>query len=395
MKANQWQYLPLRNVDTVTTALNFSTPDCHVIGGCDVYTTKAAGGDKKLYKNIENNLESQYESLARLSNSLSPPYQGPRSTASDDGKGSEKDGQSAGSKRYRSVGIPDVDLARASPFGPLSQITARRTFAYLIATLNASHPDYDFSHTLRPVDFKKERNLGRIMAKIDNTMQNLRPRPQGYQGTSYLSPPSTHPHSAPFISNVNSDVWSSKMWSLIDKEMGLKTCEKYSYVPEADIFAGEENSLWSMHYFFFNKEKKRVCYFYLRALSVISHSPVSQPSYTNNRSRHKHGQSHRRRSNVTVGEGAHKRASYWLGPLQNGDVETLGYEDDDDEIIDEPNDDEVEVPYMDLDDIRSNLADGLYEYDDDEIDDSWADQRWKRHRRMRAVSEEVGEAMEI
>ena len=57
-KANAPQYLPLRDFDTVTNALNFSTPDCHVIGGCDVYTTKAAGGDKKLYKDIENSLES-------------------------------------------------------------------------------------------------------------------------------------------------------------------------------------------------------------------------------------------------------------------------------------------------------------------------------------------------
>ena len=37
---------------------------------------------------LENSLESQYESLVRLSNSLSPPYR----TASDDGRGSERDG---------------------------------------------------------------------------------------------------------------------------------------------------------------------------------------------------------------------------------------------------------------------------------------------------------------
>lgn len=354
-----------------------------------MYTTKAAGGDKKLYKNIESNLESQYESLARLSNSLSPPYQGPRSAASDDGKGSDKDVQNGVGKRYRSVGIPDIDITRASPFGPLSQIAARRTFAYLIATLNASHSDYDFSHTLRPTDFKKERNLARIMGKIDTTLQNLRPRPQGYQGTTYLSPPSAYSYSAPLISNINSDVWSSKMWALVDKEMGLKQCEKYSYTPDADIFAGEENSLWSLHYFFFNKEKKRVCYFYLRALSVISHSPVHQPSYLHSKNR-----SQRKRSNVTLGEGAHKRASYWLGPSENIDTSSYG-DDDDDEFIEEPNDDEVEVPYMDLDDIRSNLADGLYSYDDDDEDDSWADQRWARQRGMRAVSEEVGESMEI
>ena len=386
-RANISQYLPLRNIDTVTTALNFSTADCHVIGGCDVYTTKAAGGDKKLYKNIESNLESQYEGLARLSNSLSPPYHGPRSSASDDGKGSEKGVPNGINKRYRSVGVPDLDPAHASPFGPLSQITARRTFAYLIATLNASHSDYDFSHTLKPVDFKKERNLGRMMGKIDTTLQNLRPRPQGH----YLSPPSAFAPAAPLISNVNSDIWSSKMWALIDAEMGLKQCEKYSYAPDADIFSGEENSLWSLHYFFFNKEKKRVCYFYLRALSVIGHSPVFQPSYVQRSSRTKNG---RRRGNVSVGEGAHKRASYWLGAGEEIDTASYG-DDDDDEFIEEPNDDEVEVPYMDLDDIRSNLAEGVGFYDEDDVDDTWADQRWKRRRGMRAVSEEVGESMEI
>ena len=55
-----------------------------------MYTTKAAGSDKKLYKNIDNRLESQYESLVRLSASLSPPA---RSVASDDGKDVEKDGK--------------------------------------------------------------------------------------------------------------------------------------------------------------------------------------------------------------------------------------------------------------------------------------------------------------
>jgi len=31
-----------------------------------------------------------------------------------------------------------------SPFGPLDQTASRRTFFYLIATLNAVFPDYDF-----------------------------------------------------------------------------------------------------------------------------------------------------------------------------------------------------------------------------------------------------------
>src|ERR1700712_4790724 len=142
------KFLPLRDFDDVTSALNFDTPDCHVLGGCDLYTTKAAGSDKKLYRNIENSLESQYESLLKLSASVSPPHD---------------------------AAEPVVNLSRSSAFGPMSQVPSRRTFAYLIATLNASHPDYDFSHILRPADFRKERSLKTVINTIDSTLLNLRP----------------------------------------------------------------------------------------------------------------------------------------------------------------------------------------------------------------------------
>ena len=373
----------------MTNALNFSTADCHVIGGCDVYTTKAAGGDKKLYKDIENSLESQYENLVQLSVSLSPPAR----TASEDGKGSEKEGSRG--KRGRSVNVPDINLSRASPFGPLSQITARRTFAYLIATLNASHPDYDFSHTLRPSDFRKERSLRTIMHQIDSTLHNLRPR---QQPSAYLAPPTSKylSHSAP-VNSLGGEIWNPKMWTLIDKEMGLRQCEKYTFLPDDDPFDGEEGGLWSMHSFFFNKEKKRVCYLYLRALSVISHSPVHAPAYP---FRPKLVQ--RKASSVaSVGEGAGKRASYWLGNRAGIDSESYGDDDDDEMIIEEPNDDEVEVPYMDLDDIRSDLVDGggFYGYnvqDEDLVDDyGYWDGGWMPSGRVRGASEEVAGMMEM
>ena len=382
--ANYLQYLPLRAFDTVTNALNFSTQDCHVIGSCDVYTTKAAGGDKKLYKNIENDLESQYESMVRQSTSLSPPYR----AASDESKASDKD--SGRSMRGRSVGIPDISLSWVSPFGSLNKITARRTYAYLIATLNASHPDYDFSHTLRPTDFKKERDLPTVMHKIDSTLQNLRPR------QLYLAPPSTHMHVSKSASaSAGADLWNPRMWNVIDKEMDLKKCEIYTYDPEEDPFDGEEGAVWSMHYLFFNKVKKRVCYIYIRGLSVISHSPVYAPMYLH-RSRF---DAQRKASSVSVGEGAGKRASYWLGSkVLQGEVDTESYGDDDDDemIITEPNDDEVEVPWMDLDDIRSDLADGYYSYDNtDDIDDSFMDEVWKPQPSVRGISEEIGASMDM
>ena len=372
--ANKTQYLPLQEIDTITNAINFSTQDCHVIGTCDIFTTKAAGGDKKLYKNIENHLGEQYESVVRSSASLSPPHR----ATSDDGKGSEK--SASMTQRGGSVGLTNIGYAdlQSTPFGPLSKITARRTFAYLIATLNASHSDYDFSGVAKPSDFYRERRLSKVTKGIDDTLNNFRPKQSGMYNSEYLMPPPSAPRLPSVLTKNGNEVWSPRMWQLIDKEMGLKECEVYCYDPANDPFVGEDTPLWSMHYFFFNKEKKRVCYFYLRCLSIMSHSPVYNHSYINQA---KPKKSKSRKSHVSVGEGAGKRASYWLGDRRLDDsIETGGYDDDDDEmILEEPEDDEYEVPHMDLDEIRSELADGYYEPDDDvEIDDeAWADEGWK------------------
>jgi hypothetical protein len=230
------KFIPIRDFDLVTQALNFTTPDLDVIGGCDLYTTKAAGGDKKLYKNIENGLEAQYNSNLQFSNSLSPPQ--------------------------AHLLAPSLNLSRSSPFGNLGMISSRRTYAYLIATLNASHPDYDFSHLLRPTDFKRERHLRTVMNTLDTTMYNLRPRPV----------------SSTFL-NASQGYWSPGIWRLIDQQMTLKECSIYRYAPEEhDLFEDEdEGAIWSMHYFFFNKARKRVCYLYLRGISVLSHSPSETP----------------------------------------------------------------------------------------------------------------------
>ncbi|EMF16983.1 repressor of RNA polymerase III transcription MAF1 [Sphaerulina musiva SO2202] len=374
------KYLPVREIDIVTNALNFSTPDTHLIGGCDMYTTKAAGGDKKLYKNIENSLESQYESLVRLSASLSPPRHAP----SDDGHGSER---IESRRRGCTVEAPEIDLSRASPFGPLSQITARRTFAYLIATLNASHPDYDFSRLLRPSDFNKQRSLRSMMHKLDSTLQHLRPRQT--TTSNYLVPSSSLSSSAP--GPGGNDIWNQNMWRLIDKEMGLRQCEKYTYDPEDDPFDGDEGAIWSMHYFFFNKEKKRVCYIYLRAFSVISHSPL-QAAIT----LHRPKPASRKVSSLSVGEGAEKRAAFWLSSDMLRSIDTISYgEDDDDEMIEvhDDDDDESEVPPFDLEDFRNGLSDGSFSYSVDEYAGE-SDNDWTS-RELRDMSEEIVSNMDM
>jgi hypothetical protein len=226
-----------------------------------------------------------------------------------------------------------------------------------------------------------------MMNNIDSTLQNLRPRQTA--AANHLSPTSLS-SSAPAASSIGQEIWNQTMWRLIDKEMGLRYCEKYSYQPDDDPFDGDEGAIWSIHYFFFNKEKKRVCYVYLRGFSVISHSPVSAAT-TLLRSNPVPRQS----SSLSAGEGAGKRASYWLGNdlLQRGIDTTSFGDDDDDEAL--PDDDEVEIPFMDLDDIRSHLVDGRYSDTIDEDDEEYEEDSWKAAQCVRGLSEEIGDSMEL
>jgi len=272
-----------------------------VVGGCDLYTTKAAGADKKLYKAIEQSLETQYASLLSFSAGLSPS---------------------------QAVGAAEaLNLSRASPFGSLSQSSARRTFAYLIATLNASHSDYDFSHLLRPTDFRREKSLKRVLNTLDTTLYNLRPRPSSSFSLS------TGPSWSTGISNSapppspGKEVWNPRMWRLIDKEMSLKDCSIWCYSPEEDPYDGEEGAIWSFNYFFFNKARKRVCYIYLRGLSIIGHDSGSKTPVKLKRS-----------ADLDWGldePTSSKRARYWLGDLAADATSEWADDDEESEVREE------------------------------------------------------------
>ncbi|CAK7563803.1 MAG: RNA polymerase III-inhibiting protein maf1 [Sporothrix epigloea] len=254
------KFIPLRNFDVVTSALNFDTPDCHVTGGCDLYTTKAAGSDKKLYKDIDKSLESQHAALLKLGASLSPPQ--------------------------REEMAASQILSRSSPFGNLAEISSRRTFAYLIATLNASHPDYDFSHVLRPADFRRERNLRKVMSLIDSTLSNV--RPNSLVLDSALASMGASVGSSSAASTASSPLWGPQTWALINKEMHLQDCTVFSYQPDNNPFDEEDGAIWSMHYFFFSKALKRVAYLYVRGVPIMPHSPQLLPRYHQRRMSHQH-----------------------------------------------------------------------------------------------------------
>ncbi|MCJ1308819.1 RNA polymerase III-inhibiting protein maf1 [Agyrium rufum] len=353
------KYLLIRDFDDVTNALNFDTADCHVTGGCDIYTTKAASADKKLYKNIESSLESQYESLLRFSASL-PAEQA-------------------------AAAAPSLNLSRSSPFGPLSQISSRRTFAYLVATLNASHSDYDFSNVLRPTDFRRERYLKGVMNTLDTTLYNLRPRPSAGGGQLHWSSAITQ--SGPPTPG-GGHPWGSRMWRTIDQEMTLRECSIYSFAPEEDIYEGEESALWSYDFFFFNKARKRVCYIYLRGMSIISHSPAMMQNAPES--------PYKRRARALTGEsesefaGASKRARYWLGDRAEKADREWGEDYDESELMDTLNVEETKaskrVPYDGEEKLGSEHSSPPL---------SPSPERSRSKSTVRGISEDIVENMEI
>lgn len=384
-----FQFLPLRDFDVVASALNFDTPDCHVTGGCDLYTTKAAGSDKKLYKNIDKSLESQHEAMLKFGASLSPPQRS------------------------------SLNLSRSSPFGPLSEISSRKTFAYLIATLNASHPDYDFSHVLRPADFKRERPLRKVMVNLDTTLRSARPNAPptvDFPITAFLTQNTKKAKRAaaaaadmgsspPAVSGTQSPPWGPHMWALIDKEMTLKECSVFSYQPAMNPFDEEAAAIWSQHYFFFNKERKRVAYLYVRGVPVVSHNsppqPVRQRSGAMSLSPSSSSSSELKKRRFVLDEaGANKRARYWLGDR----AEKVTVSEDEDDFADDGltwNRDRDGVLELDefagsYDDYDDFIGEDFSEDDFSEEDDQDADDEARTSQgRVRGMSEDIAGRMEI
>jgi len=271
-------------------------------------------------------------------------------------------------------------LSQSSAFGPLSDLSSRRTFAYLIATLNASHPHYDFSNVLRPGDFKREKNLRRVMANLDSILTNVRGTTNHnvhHMGGLGLASGGVDGTATPAATET---VWGPKCWALIDKEMHLDDCTMFSYQPDADPFEEDEPAIWSAHYFFFNRACKRVAYLYVRVVPVVSsQSPTLSPSpYATGR---------RRRGDSDIEGGATKRARFWLGDRDGELVESNDDDEDDDGFVWNRGEDGDIVPYSDDDYVDEYYEPTAADEDDEESDTPRSPPR--------GMSEDIASQMEI
>ncbi|NWU03188.1 MAF1 polymerase, partial [Urocynchramus pylzowi] len=149
--------------------------------------------------------------------------------------------------------------------GPLSDTCSRKTLFYLIATLNeAFRPDYDFS-AAKSHEFSREPSLNWVVNAVNCSL----------------------------FSAVREDFKALKplLWDAVDEEICLAECDIYSpsqgipalspitsrpftlfpspilYNPDLDSDPfGEDGSLWSFNYFFYNKRLKRIVFFTCRSI---------------------------------------------------------------------------------------------------------------------------------
>lgn len=204
--------------EAVNSQLTVETGDAHIIGRIESYSCKMAGDDKHMFKQFCQ------EGQPHVLEALSPP---------------QTSGLSP-SRLSKSQGGEDE--------GPLSDKCSRKTLFYLIATLNESfRPDYDFS-TARSHEFSREPSLSWVVNAVNCSL----------------------------FSAVREDFKALKpqLWNAVDEEICLAECDIYSYNPDLDSDPfGEDGSLWSFNYFFYNKRLKRIVFFSCRSISGSTYTP--------------------------------------------------------------------------------------------------------------------------
>eukprot|EP00072_Mus_musculus_P046189 XP_006521400.1 PREDICTED: repressor of RNA polymerase III transcription MAF1 homolog isoform X1 [Mus musculus] len=231
--------------EAINSQLTVETGDAHIIGRIESYSCKMAGDDKHMFKQFCQ------EGQPHVLEALSPP---------------QTSGLSP-SRLSKSQGGEDES--------PLSDKCSRKTLFYLIATLNESfRPDYDFS-TARSHEFSREPSLRWVVNAVNCSL----------------------------FSAVREDFKALKpqLWNAVDEEICLAECDIYrwahvfaagrahvygsgdlipllfslfSYNPDLDSDPfGEDGSLWSFNYFFYNKRLKRIVFFSCRSISGSTYTP--------------------------------------------------------------------------------------------------------------------------
>lgn len=198
--------------EAICSTLFESNRDLKILGRLESYSTKLAGVQKKWYKSFTAKDGQKPAELLAVSRTSSSSSSCSNELSSDDGSN-------------------------------FIDVISRKSLFRLIATLNASFPDYDFSYA-KSHEFTKEPAISRVMNLIDSNLTRA-------LGTKYREIRST-------------------LWTEINEVVPLNRCDVYSYTPDltSDPFS-DDGCLWSFNYFFLGRRIGRVVFFTCRVLNPL------------------------------------------------------------------------------------------------------------------------------
>ncbi|SGZ47564.1 CIC11C00000003980 [Sungouiella intermedia] len=317
------QFIDEVDIELVNQELNFHSPDNNLVikGGCDLFTTKPIGTDKKLFRTIDKHLDQIMED-----NQLSQSIERDRQHSINSLLGSSasplqshfvRRGSFVNDKDRRpsnslltfnknevvsfpnSIGTSNLSLSllddqyeevstEESPFGPLKNSSTRRKFAYLIAVLNTTYPDHDFSN-LQPTteNFHKVESPEVLINRFNNIMVSLGKREDLLSWIwdivnvymDMIPPRSQNLASSNSRKNsvINSPIATSPKTEQHPSSVD-HCCKIYEFQPSDQSILEDLNhpyqTMWSYYWFIYNKKKKRVCFLYLTAINRVHFSQV-------------------------------------------------------------------------------------------------------------------------
>lgn len=259
-------------LDVITSALCMDTGDCKIMGRVESYSCKMAGNDKRLYKQLSHQDSNGSGGAPSTTHPTTTTTTATTMTAATSIMPTT--GLQALSPPVYFVGSPVFPgTSPASPHGLMPPSTlirtmsgssatqgyvgggggggdgpqlcdtiSSRTLFYLQSTLTASfQPDYDFTDA-KSGEFSRAPSMGFVR---DAVRCNL----SAAAGERFAA-------------------MEDQLWRAIDEEIRLQECDIYSYNPDLDSDPyGEEGSLWSFNFFFYNKKLKRIVFFSCHGLS--------------------------------------------------------------------------------------------------------------------------------
>ena len=127
------------------------------------------------------------------------------------------------------------DNSTLSPcsIGSLNDISTRKLLINLIATMNATFPDYDFS-TIGPDHFQhvsEKRMRSTVNAQLSEMVE------------------------------VHRNGFLEQLWKALESVIRPYECQIYSYLPDVEADPLSEGTLWSFNYFLYNKTLKKILFF--------------------------------------------------------------------------------------------------------------------------------------